>query len=651
MNYDEFPTENGALPATVRRKTSPMSFMANKLRELKRPGRLRSRVFFSLIFTSSIILIALGKWHAYKTQHSASYLSSYVPEKLTGTFAPYTIIESSKWDDTIPLPNNETNANTDTTPRFHLLILARKKSLNLCKTLLTASILNYPPPTLLGFKLESEDKVEEKETSTLQEIQNTLDFLNGKEMHDEDLVLLLNANTWLQLPAEILIGRFLRYRREANAKLREEYGVERGYTTGTGTVGEVGPQKYTQKVLFAARKDCAMSGERGDAGEEESCYEDVIPQSSLLGIRAGKIDQYGENLRFIESSLAMGKVRDVKAVWSRAWEIAQERDGGGKGKERYLMQEIVAQVFGEQEGGRVEKRRTEEWRWTGWLERILGVEMGGKGRGRGELRNGNANANRTAGVGGNSERGDGEFGIGLDYTSEIFHTVGKSGDELKVMKIGEKESRKQEVVRRRGVINGSVEEMAILSADLENIPGPLDLCRVSDMGIDIDRNIEREEEREKEKEIGQSVNNLKAARERNISWDSIPLFTYRDGGPGGLNSRVPSSLSFSLDLDLDYGPGDKDIDREKEKSRKEEETWRQKIWGKTWWRKWGKPLWEECAKGEEEQKWEVRGEEGEGGIWRDGRGGRGGVWTGERVWVEWGEVCGGEEMEEEVFGI
>ncbi|KAK6612055.1 hypothetical protein H4I96_01268 [Botrytis cinerea] len=600
MNYDEFPTENGALPATVRRKTSPMSFMANKLRELKRPGRLRSRVFFSLIFTSSIILIALGKWHAYKTQHSASYLSSYVPEKLTGTFAPYTIIESSKWDDTIPLPNNETNTNTDTTPKFHLLILARKKSLNLCKTLLTASILNYPPPTLLGFKLESEDKAEEKETSTLQEIQNTLDFLNGKEMHDEDLVLLLNANTWLQLPAEILIGRFLRYRREANAKLREEYGVKRGYTTGTGTVGEVGPQKYTQKVLFAARKDCAMS------------------------------DQYGENLRFIESSLAMGKVRDVKAVWSRAWEIAQERDGGGKGKERYLMQEIVTQIFGEQEGGRVEKRRTEEWRWTGWLERILGVEMGGKGRGRGELRNGIANANRTAGVGGNSERGDGEFGIGLDYTSEIFHT--KAGGRA-----------------QKGVINGSVEEMAILSADLENIPGPLDLCRVSDMGIDIDINIEREEEREKEKEIGQSVNNLKAARERNISWDSIPLFTYRDGGPGGLNSRIPSSLSFSLDLD--YGPGDKDIDREKEKSRKEEETWQQKIWGKTWWRKWGKPLWEECAKGDGEQKWEVRGGEGEGGIWRDGRGGRGGVWTGERVWVEWGEVCGGEEMEEEVFGI
>lgn len=69
MNYDEFPTENGALPATVRRKTSPMSFMANKLRELKRPGRLRSRVFFSLIFTSSIILIALGKWHAVGIVH------------------------------------------------------------------------------------------------------------------------------------------------------------------------------------------------------------------------------------------------------------------------------------------------------------------------------------------------------------------------------------------------------------------------------------------------------------------------------------------------------------------------------------------------------------------------------------------------------
>ncbi|KAF7934517.1 hypothetical protein EAE99_002968 [Botrytis elliptica] len=660
MNYEEFPTENGTVPQTAMRKISPMSFMAHKLRELKRPSRFRSRIFFSLIFISSVILIVLGKWHAYKIQHSASQFGSYVPEKLAGAFAPYTITESSEWDNTIPFPNNETNTNTDTIPKFHLVIPARKKSLNLCKTLLTASILNYPPPTLLGFKLKSDETEEkEKEKTTLQEIQDTLDFLNGKDMHDDDLVLLLNANTWLQLPGEIIIGRFLRNRREVNEKLRVEYGVEKSTEAGTGTLEKAGSQKYTQKVLFAARKDCAGMdrGERGDAeeGKGESCYGDVIPQFPLLKNKRIKMDQYREYPRFIESSLAMGKVRDMKILWSRAWEIAQERGGDGKGMKRYSMQEVMTQIFGEQEGGRVERRRAEDWRWKGWLEGVLGGLISGEGRGRGgRERNGNGNGNRTLGVGGNSERGDGEFGIGVDYASGIFHTVGKSGEELKVLTIGENESRKQ-IVSRRGVIKKPVRDITILSAELENIPGPLDGCGVPDVDTDQDAG--------KEKDISQAVNDLRAAREKNVSWDSIPFLTYSDGDGGfsgvnlNLNLRVPVSFSFGLGLDFgsDSGLSGKDKDakkereKEKEKNRKEEESSQKQIWEKTWWRKWGKQLWEVCTKGVGEQRWVVGGDgkgEGERGMWIDGRGGRGGVWTGERMWIEWGEVCGGEEMDE-----
>lgn len=74
MNYEEFPTENGTVPETARRKISPMSFMAHKLRELKRPSRLRSRIFFSLIFISSVILIVLGKWHAVSMVQAETYL-------------------------------------------------------------------------------------------------------------------------------------------------------------------------------------------------------------------------------------------------------------------------------------------------------------------------------------------------------------------------------------------------------------------------------------------------------------------------------------------------------------------------------------------------------------------------------------------------
>ncbi|KAF7961211.1 hypothetical protein EAE96_000877 [Botrytis aclada] len=507
MNYEEVPTENGAVPETSRRKISPMSFMAHKLRELKRPSRLRSRIFFSLIFMSSVILIVLGKWHAYKFQPSVSQLDSSVPEKLAGAFESHTITESSEWDATIPFPYNETITNTDTTPEFHLLIPARKKSLTLCKTLLTASILNYPPPTLLGFISESDKKAEkEKETSVLQEIQDTLDFLNGKGMHDEDLVLLLNANTWLQFPGEIVIGRFLRDRREVNVKLLEEYGVEKDTEVDARAIGKVGPQKYTQKVLFAARKDCAVmdgGGERGDAGagEVESCYGDVVPQSLLSGNEGGKVDRYREFPRFLESSLAMGKVRDMKTLWSRAWEIAQERDGDEKGKGGCSVQEIMTQIFGEQEGRRAERRRAEEWRWRNDHEKEKG------------------NGNRTLGVGGNSERDDGEFGIGVDYTSGIFHTVGNPGEKLKVMTITEHESSKQGIVGRRGVIHGPVKDIAMLpSAEFANLPAPLELCGVADGNRDAGGDREGGEGKGKEKEIGQAVEDLGAARGQNFSW-------------------------------------------------------------------------------------------------------------------------------------
>lgn len=591
---------------------------------------------------------------------------------MAGAFAPYTIIENSEWDDTVPFPSNETNTITDTTPKFHLIIPARKKSVNLCKTLLTASILNYPPPTLLGFRLKSDETEEkEKEASTLQEIQDTLDFLNGKDIYDDDLVLLLNANTWLQLPGEIMIERFLRNRREVNEKLREEYGIEKGAEAGTGTIRKLGQQKYTQKVLFAARKDCGVMdrGERGDAEERkgESCYGDVIPQSPLLKNKGGKIGQYRDYPRFIESSLAMGKVRDVKILWSRAWEIAQDRDGDGKGMKGCLMQEIMAQIFGEQEERRVERRRVEHWGWMGWLEGYLvgSIAGVGRGRGRGGQESGGRNWNRTLGVGGNSERSDGEFGIGVDYTSGIFHTVGKSGEELKVTTFGEKaEKKEKQIVSRRGVIKGPVRDVTILSAEWENIPRPLDGCGVLHTDQDADR----------ERKIGQSVDDLNAAREKYVSWDSIPLLTSNDddgdgdgdGGSGGLNliSRVPVSFSFGLNFDLDSGLSgkekEKEREKEEEKDRKKEETSQKQIWEKRWWRKWGKELWEECTKGVGEQRWVVggdgeeigkggKGEEG-AGIRMDGRGGRGGVWTGERTWIEWGEVCG-EEVMDEIWGL
>jgi len=71
-------------------------------------------------------------------------------------------------------------------PAFHLLIAATKPTLKLCKTLLSAAILNYPPPTLLGFGLEKD------RDRPMVNMGNALKFLDGDDLHQDDLVLVID---------------------------------------------------------------------------------------------------------------------------------------------------------------------------------------------------------------------------------------------------------------------------------------------------------------------------------------------------------------------------------------------------------------------------------------------------------------------------
>jgi hypothetical protein len=89
-----------------------------------------------------------------------------------------------RWDD--DLEDKSLGNSIIKTPKFHLLIPAIIPTANLCKTLLSAAILNYPPPTLVSYGATDGNNRPGADV-----VRRTFSFLLGKEVHDDDLLLVL----------------------------------------------------------------------------------------------------------------------------------------------------------------------------------------------------------------------------------------------------------------------------------------------------------------------------------------------------------------------------------------------------------------------------------------------------------------------------
>jgi hypothetical protein len=116
-------------------------------------------------------------------QRTASNLSIYVPASITGVINKFQELEDTRWDD-LEVSRNSSNSNVKT--KFHLLIPSSKPTANLCKTLLSAAILKYPPPTLVSYGAPGGSKRPGGDM-----VRNTLGFLLGKEVHGDDLILVV----------------------------------------------------------------------------------------------------------------------------------------------------------------------------------------------------------------------------------------------------------------------------------------------------------------------------------------------------------------------------------------------------------------------------------------------------------------------------
>ncbi|KAA6408185.1 MAG: hypothetical protein FRX48_07927 [Lasallia pustulata] len=381
---------------------------------LPRARRYRHLLIASLL---SFLLLAVVWRRSNKAIHQKSLSGYRTPSSFSSPYAselassekpllapPYTTATGTK------VPDHHGWTNTS----FHLLVPASESNPNLCKTLLSSFLLDYPPPTLINYGKTFEGNGWDKGTHT-GKIRGVYDYLrDAKQFKDDDLVLVIDGyDIWFQLPPEVMIKRYRSIVRTANERLRRQYGmISRKKPWEGDQVERV--QMYTQKVVYGADKLCWPN-----PAEDPACA--ALPLSTLpTDVYGPQTDKDREGFlnrpRYLNSGTVIGPVADIRAIYERALQKVDEEDRGTIGD-----QFVFAEILGEQEVQRQVTRSTSQGaggRWLDWLSNALGTSPPFNGT-----------MNNMTVVPGQRY----EFGLGLDYESQLFQTMTHSASDVEFL--------------------------------------------------------------------------------------------------------------------------------------------------------------------------------------------------------------------------
>nr|POE74826.1 hypothetical protein CFP56_37357 [Quercus suber] len=193
---------------------------------------------------------------------------------------------------------------------FHLLLPATASNVNLCRLLLSTTILGYPEPILIGWNGHGEYNGTK---SHLFKISETLAYLNSlPPSMDDDLVLELDAyDIWMQVRPDVLIERYYRAIDKADKRLEEE-GILDKDNRGT---------TVRQTVLFGPDKICWPS-----SWGRPACW--AVPDSPLDRKAFGPVTDHaaGEQNRprWLNSGTIMGPVKDVRDVFAVTMDLVRK---------------------------------------------------------------------------------------------------------------------------------------------------------------------------------------------------------------------------------------------------------------------------------------------------------------------------------------
>ena len=471
-----------------------------------------------------------------------------------------------------------------TNPSFHLIIPASESNANLCKTLLSSFLLAYPPPTLVNYRKIFTGDNWDKGTHT-GKIQGIYNWLNAaKHMKDDDLVLVVDGyDVWFQLPPEVMIKRYHKLVNDANKRLMTRYGMALVEKARNEDYKEP-TKRYTQNVIFAADKICWPN-----SADDPACA--AVPYSTLpkntYGAETDKDPEaFNNRPRFLNSGTIIGPVTDIRKMYERALEKVHDNRG------TIGDQFVFAEIFGEQEYRREVLRQGSQragGRWLDWISNALGTTES-------PLSSNRTINNMTIMPGHNYE-----FGIGLDYESRIFQTMTHSTSDIEFI---------------------SYNDTSSLSRIHEKIPSVHPLP--SWLPIDI----QQARPPFAYSSPGNRSGDLK---------DGI-LIPYSKALDSISNEPAWSEVSLAMNVYAGSTPALLHFNGDKSPLT----SW----WSQMWFSSDARALLRRFIRSTQTKEAAFAAATG-GHTWWDKRGGRGGVWTDQNTWMEWGQVC--KKVEDEVF--
>ncbi|KAF2740716.1 hypothetical protein EJ04DRAFT_507739 [Polyplosphaeria fusca] len=186
------------------------------------------------------------------------------------------------------------NPATGGTSYLHLLVTATSSDLNLCRLLLSAAVLQYPPPVLIDWEGENEFNAAE---THLAKIHGPLRYLESlPESQNDDLVLIVDGfDVLFQVGPDVMLRRYFAEVGASNARLASQY---RGFDVHNNIL--FGPDKMCFPLDFS----------------QPRCW--AVPESPLSRHAFGPdtdVDMQRARPRWLNSGTIMGPLKDLRTLF------------------------------------------------------------------------------------------------------------------------------------------------------------------------------------------------------------------------------------------------------------------------------------------------------------------------------------------------
>lgn len=209
-------------------------------------------------------------------------------------------------------------------PQYLSLIIPTPlvSEVELCKTVLSAQVLNYPIPNVIGWGNGTDGKPIARKDYALDRVAHIYRHLHDLPTSvDDGMVILLDGpDTWFQLRPEVLLQRYYTIIRQANKRLAKRYG---------GSV--------TQRVVFATQTECNPEFQDPACESVPECAQHKAPRKRCVGPGA-----------------IVGPARDVRAVMKQV-RLRLEKDPAAN------VVAVLSAIYEEQEFQRETSRSSSSW--------------------------------------------------------------------------------------------------------------------------------------------------------------------------------------------------------------------------------------------------------------------------------------------------